>query len=79
VLLYPFGSDMGRIGGLTRDMQLVTSIKKNLNLRAAAMRKQVVKVGNTVGEALRTMEESEVIRAVRLSLHTQLSFYLIPS
>ena len=48
--------------------QLTSSIKENPKLRAAAeeLRKTGVKVGDAVGEALRTMEESEVMRAVRI-------------
>jgi hypothetical protein len=51
-------------------LQLTASIKENPRLRAAAeeLRKQGVMVGDAVGEALRTMEESELVRAVRLSL-----------
>jgi mitochondrial import inner membrane translocase subunit TIM44 len=51
----------------SRPAQLTTSIKENPRLRAAAeeMKKQGIKVGDAVGEALRTMEESEVMRAVR--------------
>jgi mitochondrial import inner membrane translocase subunit TIM44 len=56
----------------------VTSIKENPRLRAAAeeMRKQGVKVGDAVGEALRTMEESEVMRAVRRLVYTLLLSFL---
>jgi import inner membrane translocase subunit TIM44 len=47
-------------------MQLTSSIKENPRLRAAAeeLKKRGVKVGDAVSEALRTMEESEVARAV---------------
>lgn len=47
--------------------QLTSSIKENPKLRAAAeeLKKAGIKVGDAVGEALRTMEESEVARAVR--------------
>jgi len=47
--------------------QLTSSIKENPRLRAAAeeLRKTGVKVGDAVGEALKSMEESEVMRAVR--------------
>jgi hypothetical protein len=51
---------------LTVNVQLVTSIKENPRLRAAAeeLKKQGGKVGDAVGEALRTMEESEIARTV---------------
>lgn len=51
-------------------LQLTSSIKENPRLRAAAeeLRKTGVKVGDAVGEALRTMEESELARAVRMSV-----------
>ena len=47
-------------------LQLTSSIKENPRLRAAAeeLKKRGVKVGDAVSEALRTMEESEVARAV---------------
>jgi len=50
--------------------QLTSSIKENPRLRAAAeeLRKTGVKVGDAVGEALKSMEESEVMRAVRRHL-----------
>ena len=50
-----------------RRVQLTSSIKENPRLRAAAeeLRKAGIKVGDAVGEALRTMEESELMRAVR--------------
>ena len=46
--------------------QLTSSIKENPRLRAAAdeLRKTGVKVGDAVAEALKTMEESDVMRAV---------------
>ncbi|KAI0763792.1 mitochondria import inner membrane translocase TIM44 subunit [Trametes elegans] len=46
--------------------RLTSSIKENPRLRAAAeeLRKTGVKVGDAVGEALRTMEESELMRAI---------------
>ncbi|KAI0331468.1 mitochondria import inner membrane translocase TIM44 subunit [Cubamyces sp. BRFM 1775] len=46
--------------------RLTSSIKENPRLRAAAeeLRKAGIKVGDAVGEALRTMEESEVMRAI---------------
>lgn len=46
--------------------QLTSSIKENPRLRAAAeeLKKTGVKVGDAVSEALRTMEESEIMRAV---------------
>ena len=49
--------------------QLTSSIKENPRLRAAAeeLRKTGVKVGDAVAEALKTMEESDLMRAVRLS------------
>ena len=51
-----------------RCVQLTSSIKENPRLRAAAeeLRKAGIKVGDAVGEALRTMEESELMRAVRV-------------
>jgi len=47
-------------------LQLTTSIKENPRLRAAAeeLGKAGVKVGDAVSEALKTMEESELMRAV---------------
>ena len=55
-----------------RCVQLTSSIKENPRLRAAAeeLRKAGIKVGDAVGEALRTMEESEVMRAVSISAVT---------
>ncbi|KAJ3525426.1 hypothetical protein NM688_g8403 [Phlebia brevispora] len=49
--------------------RLVSSIKENPRLRAAAeeLHKAGVKVGDAVSEALRTMEESELMRAVYTS------------
>ncbi|TCD67594.1 protein translocase subunit [Steccherinum ochraceum] len=46
--------------------RLTSSIKENPRLRAAAeeLRKTGVKVGDAVGEALKTMEESEIMRAL---------------
>ncbi|OSD03053.1 mitochondria import inner membrane translocase TIM44 subunit [Trametes coccinea BRFM310] len=46
--------------------RLTSSIKENPRLRAAAeeLRKAGIKVGDAVGEALRTMEESELVRAI---------------
>ncbi|KAF9038487.1 import inner membrane translocase subunit tim44 [Panaeolus papilionaceus] len=46
--------------------RLVTSIKENPRLRAAAeeLKKTGVKVGDAVSEAVRTMEESEVMRVI---------------
>ena len=46
--------------------QLTSSIKENPRLRAAAeeLRKAGVKVGDAVTEALKTMEESELVRAI---------------
>ena len=48
-------------------LQLASSIKENPKLRAAAeeLRKAGVQVGDAVSEALKSMEESEVMRAVR--------------
>ncbi len=48
-------------------LQLTSSIKENPRLRAAAeeLKKTGVKVGDAVSEALKSMEESEVMRAVR--------------
>ena len=50
-------------------VQLTSSIKENPRLRAAAeeLKKAGVKVGDAVSEALKTMEESEIMRAVRVS------------
>ena len=47
-------------------LQLASSIKENPKLRAAAeeLRKAGVQVGDAVSEALKSMEESEVMRAV---------------
>ena len=49
-------------------LQLASSIKENPKLRAAAeeLRKAGVQVGDAVTEALKSMEESEVMRAVGL-------------
>ncbi|EPQ56376.1 TIM44 subunit of mitochondria import inner membrane translocase [Gloeophyllum trabeum ATCC 11539] len=46
--------------------RLTSSIKENPRLRAAAeeLRKAGVKVGDAVSEALKTMEESEIMRAI---------------
>jgi import inner membrane translocase subunit TIM44 len=46
--------------------RLTSSIKENPRLRAAAeeLKKTGVKVGDAVGEALKSMEESDVMRAV---------------
>ena len=46
--------------------QLTSSIKENPRLRAAAeeLKNTGVKVGDAVSEALKTMEESEIMRAV---------------
>jgi import inner membrane translocase subunit TIM44 len=45
---------------------LTSSIKENPRLRAAAeeLKKTGVKVGDAVSEALKTMEESEIMRTV---------------
>lgn len=50
--------------------QLTSSIKENPRLRAAAeeLKRTGVKVGDAVSEALKTMEESEIMRAVGLFL-----------
>lgn len=50
-------------------MQLTSFIKENPRLIAAAheLRKTGVKVGDAVSEALKSMEESEVMRVVSLS------------
>ena len=47
-------------------IQLTSSIKENPQLRAAAeeLKKRGVKVGDAVSEALKTMEESDLVRAV---------------
>jgi import inner membrane translocase subunit TIM44 len=52
-------------------LQLTSSIKENPRLRAAAeeLKKTGVKVGDAVSEALRTMEESEIMRAVRINFY----------
>ncbi|TFK29672.1 import inner membrane translocase subunit tim44 [Coprinopsis marcescibilis] len=46
--------------------RLTSSIKENPKLRAAAeeLKKAGIKVGDAVGEALKTMEESDVMRAI---------------
>ena len=51
-----------------RSSQLTSSIKENPRLRAAAeeLKKTGVKVGDAVSEALKSMEESDVMRAVCL-------------
>lgn len=56
--------------------QLSSSIKENPKLRAAAeeLKKTGIKVGDAVSEALKTMEESDVMRAVCVSL-SPLSLY----
>ena len=48
--------------------QLTSSIKENPRLRAAAeeLKRTGVKVGDAVSEALKTMEESDIMRAVCL-------------
>jgi hypothetical protein len=48
--------------------QLTSSIKDNPRLRAAAeeLKRTGVKVGDAVSEALKSMEESELMRAVRI-------------
>ena len=53
-------------------VQLASSIKENPKLRAAAeeLRKAGVQVGDAVSEALKSMEESEVMRAVRLWINS---------
>jgi import inner membrane translocase subunit TIM44 len=52
-------------------LQLTSSIKENPRLRAAAeeLKKTGVKVGDAVSEALRTMEESEIMRAVCINFY----------
>lgn len=59
-------------------LQLTSSIKENPRLRAAAeeLRKQGVKIGDAVSDALKTMEESDIVRAVSLSA---LLWCLVPS
>lgn len=54
------------IGDSNTTLQLTSSIKENPRLRAAAeeLKKTGVKVGDAVSEALKTMEESEIMRAV---------------
>ena len=49
-------------------LQLASRIKEDPKLRAAAqeLRKAGVQVGGAVSEALKSMEESEVMRAVRI-------------
>lgn len=48
--------------------QLISSIKDNPRLRAAAeeLKKTGIKVGDAVSEALKSMEESDIMRAVCL-------------
>lgn len=55
---------------------MTSSIKENPRLRAAAeeLKKTGVKVGDAVSEALKTMEESEVMRAVRRNFPSFISF-----
>lgn len=50
--------------------QLTSSIKENPRLRAAAeeLRKTGVKVGDAVSETLKSMEESDIMRAVCLAI-----------
>jgi hypothetical protein len=52
--------------------QLTSSIKENPRLRAAAeeLKKTGVKVGDAVSEALKTMEESDIMRAVCMRFHS---------
>ena len=52
--------------------RLASSIKENPRLRAAAeqLRKSGVKVGDAVSEALKTMEESEVMRVISRATNT---------
>ena len=54
-------------------IQLTSSIKENPRLRAAAeeLKKTSVKVGDAVSEALKGMEESELMRAVCDTLPVQ--------
>ena len=49
-------------------LQLTSSIKEDPKLRAAVegLRKTGVQVGDAVSEAFKSMEESEVMRAVRI-------------
>jgi len=57
---------MKRAKAAYEQARLTTSIKENPRLRAAAeeLRKGGVKVGDAVSEALKTMEESELARAI---------------
>jgi len=57
---------IGITGDSSAALQLTSSIKENPRLRAAAeeLKKTGVKVGDAVSEALKTMEESELMRAV---------------
>ncbi|KAF9240732.1 hypothetical protein BU15DRAFT_45528 [Melanogaster broomeanus] len=52
--------------------RLTSSIKENPRLRAAAeeLKKTGVKVGDAVSEALKTMEESEIMRAISRATNT---------
>lgn len=55
---------------------MTSSIKENPRLRAAAeeLKKTGVKVGDAVSEALKSMEESEVMRAVRHAITSHRCF-----
>jgi mitochondrial import inner membrane translocase subunit TIM44 len=63
-------------------VQLTSSIKENPRLRAAAeeLRKGGVKVSDAVSEAIKSMEESDWMRSVRISrlkaLHIKLIIYI---
>lgn len=58
---------------LTFVFKLTSSIKENPRLRAAAeeLKKTGVKVGDAVSEALKSMEESEVMRVVGITAHSE--------
>lgn len=49
----------------------MTSIKENPKLRAAAeqLRKSGVQIGDAVSDTLKTMEESDLMRAVRIATY----------
>lgn len=51
-------------------IKLTSSIKENPRLRAAAeeLRKRGVKVGDAVSDALKSMEESDLMRAVYIDI-----------
>ncbi len=71
---------MGTLYLTSSYLQLTSSIKENPRLRAAAeeLRNAGIKVGDAVGEALRTMEESDVMRAVCMPAFRSLCVLNVP-